>query len=98
MTRVTILKTNEGTKILGAMQCSNGSYWDAEGCYRYCNNADYSETGNEIQAHKLLMITADLGHDSVEEKEWYKNRENFIDVEIPYYTNQEYQYLNRGEW
>lgn len=97
MTKVTILKTNNGTKILGTMQCSNGAYWDAEGCYKYCNNVGDSEIRKEVQAHKLLTITADLGHDSVEEKEWYKNRDNFIDVEIPYYTNQEYQYLNRSE-
>ena len=33
MAKITILKTNKGTKILGAIQCSNGAYWDAEGCY-----------------------------------------------------------------
>lgn len=46
---------------------------------------------------RSLQLRGSSRHDSVEEKEWYKNRDNFIDVEIPYYTNQEYQYLNRGE-
>ena len=46
----------------------------------------------EHQAFKLVKIASDLGHDSVSEKEWWKNRENFIAVEIDYDVKQEYQY------
>ena len=89
MAKVTILKTNNGTKILGTTQCSNGSYWDAEGCYKYCNT--YSDFMNEHQAFKLASIASDLGHDSVPEKDWWKNRNNFIDLEIDYTVDQSYK-------
>lgn len=92
MAKVTILRTDKGTKILGTMQCSNGAYWDAEGCYKYCNNMD-TDFMKEHQAFKLTSIASDLGHDSVPEKEWWKSRENFIDMEIDYDVKQSYQYL-----
>ena len=64
MEKVTILRTNKGTKILGTMQCSNGAYWDAEGCYKYCNNMD-TDFMREHQAFKLVSIASDFGHDCV---------------------------------
>lgn len=77
MSRVTILKTNKGTKILGTTQCSNGAYWDAEGCFRYCNLMGANLKGSypsmeEHQASKLLMFTSDLGKDCVSEEKWWK--------------------------
>lgn len=92
MAKVTILKTNKGTKILGATQCSNGCYWDAEGCYRYCNNTMNTDFMREHQAFKLVSIASDLGHDCVNEEQWWKNRDNFVDAEIDYDVVQTYQY------
>lgn len=89
MAKVTILKTNKGTKILGAMQCSNGAYWNAEGCYKYCNSED-TDFMKGHQAFKLLSIASYLGHDSTNEKEWWKNKNNFVDAEIDYVVKQEY--------
>lgn len=91
MAKVTILRTNKGTKILGTMQCSNGAYWDAEGCYKYCNNMD-TDFMREHQAFKLVSIASDFGHDCVNEEHWWKNRENFVDAEIDYDVVQTYQY------
>lgn len=91
MAKVTILRTDKGTKILGTMQCSNGAYWDAEGCYKYCNSMD-TEFMNQHQTTKLLSIASNLGRDCVDEEQWWKHRENFIDVEIDYDVEQTYQY------
>ena len=33
-----ILKTDDGIKLFGCLQCSNGSWYTAEGCFKYCNN------------------------------------------------------------
>lgn len=89
MARVTILKTNIGTRILGTTQCSNGSWWDADGCYKYCNNED-SEFMRRHQASKLISISSDFGTIKAEER-WWENRENFVDVEIDFETIQSYQ-------
>ena len=89
MAKVTILKTNKGTRMLGATQCFNGAYWDAEGCFKYCNDAS-SDFLNEHQSNKLLSISTELGHESVSDKEWWKNRDNFIDAKIDYEVNQKY--------
>ncbi len=91
MARVTILRTNKGTKILGATQCSNGAYWDAKGCYKYCNSMD-TDFMKEHQAFKLVSIASDLGHDCVDEEQWWKNGDNFVDAEIDYDVVQTYQY------
>lgn len=90
MSKVVILVTNNGTKLIGTTQCSNGSWWDAEGCYKYCNS-EGDEYWNQHQANKLLAIATDLGRDSVKDDKWYKNRNNFIDIEIPYNTEQRYR-------
>ena len=37
MAKVVILKTSEGVKLIGNFQCSKGAYWNAEGCFKYCN-------------------------------------------------------------
>lgn len=91
MAKVTILRTNKGTKILGTTQCSNGAYWNAEGCYKYCNDMD-TDFMKEHQAFKLVSIASDLGYDCVDEEQWWKNRDNFVDVEIDYDVTQIYQY------
>ena len=91
MAKVTILRTNKGTKILGTTQCSNGAYWNAEGCYKYCNDMD-TDFMKEHQAFKLVSIASDLGRDCVDEEQWWKNRDNFVDVEIDYDVTQIYQY------
>lgn len=90
MAKVIILKTNKGTKILGATQCSNGAYWDAEGCFKYCNlgNSDFY---NKHQASKLLSIATDLGNECSNKDEWWKSRDNFIDLEINFETTQTYK-------
>ena len=51
-----------------------------------------TEFMNQHQATKLLRVSSDLGHDCVDEEQWWKNRENFIDVEIDYDVVQTYQY------
>ena len=90
MAKAVILKTNEGVLMVGAWQCSSGAYWDAEGCFNYCNS-EVNEWRKKHQAQKLIYNSTTLGHEPKTEEEWYKNRENFIDIEIPYdNVNQEY--------
>lgn len=91
MAKAVILKTNEGVMLTGNFQCSNGSWFDAEGCFNYCN-ANETEALNKHQMHKLINNATLLGHQPTAEPNWYKHRQNFIDIEIPYTdVIQEYQ-------
>ena len=83
MAKVVILKTNKGVMMMGGWQCSNGAYWTAENCYKYCNSED-SDFFNSHQAHKLMNVATHLGFYPKAEEYWYKNRDNFVDIEIGY--------------
>lgn len=83
MAKAVVLKTNYGVNLIGAWQCSNGSYWDAEGCFNYCNN-ERTESMNRHQASKLIYNSTTLAFNPKTDEDWYKHRENFIDIEIPY--------------
>ena len=83
MAKGVILKTSGGVYLIGTIQCSNGSWFDADGCYAYCN-LEETEFWNEHQSRKLCSSATLLGHLPIVEKDWYKYRENFIDVEIPF--------------
>lgn len=89
MAKAVILKTNHGTYIIGSLQCSNGAYWTAENCYKYCD--EESDFLKAHQASKLIEASTKLGHDKVLEDDWYKNRDNFVDVEISFETSQKYK-------
>lgn len=93
MSKAVILKTDRGVMIMGAWQCSNGSWFDAEGCFKYCNIDGKSDVYNEHQAKKLSFMSAHLAFRPKHDKDWYKYRENFIDIEIPFNeVEQEYSY------
>ena len=94
MSKAVILKTNEGILLVGAWQCSNGAYFDAEGCFKYCNSAE-SELTNKHQSFKLTSLATPLGFRPKEKDDWYKHRENFIDIGIPY-DDVEQDYLWEG--
>ena len=90
MARVVILKTDQGIQLLGSTQSSNGAYFDAEGCFRYCNE-NKSEQRNRLQATKLSYIATLLAYKPKSESDWYKHRENFIDTEVKYECDQSYK-------
>lgn len=93
MSKAVILKTDRGVLITGAWQCSNGGWFDAQGCFNYCNVDGKSDTYIRNQVEKLLGITSLMGRRPKQDEDWYKNRENFIDIEIPYdEVEQEYSY------
>lgn len=50
-----ILKTDDGIKLFGCLQCSNGSWYTAEGCFKYCNN-NKSEKRNMLQALNCPLV------------------------------------------
>lgn len=81
MANAVILKTNKGIKLCGSIQCSNGMVFDAQGCYNYCQSD--SNRISKLQATKLMNISTSLGTECTEEN-WYENRNNFIDVTIPF--------------
>lgn len=83
MAKAVVLKTDKGIKLIGSWQCCNGSYWDAEGCFKYCNSEE-NEYRNMHQANKLIYNSTTLGFYPKTNENWYKNRDNFIDIEIPY--------------
>ncbi|MBQ6856859.1 MAG: hypothetical protein IJO13_07120 [Lachnospiraceae bacterium] len=99
MAKGVILKTNEGIKLMGNIQCSNGGWFDAEGCYNYCNiderdpNGNASDTHASHQAFKLSAAATTLAHNPKTEKDWYRNKENFVDIEIPYNCDQSFPNL-----
>ena len=72
-----ILKTDDGIKLFGCLQCSNGSWYNAEGCFKYCND-NKSERRNMLQASKLSASATYLALSPKATKDWYKHRENFI--------------------
>lgn len=77
----TILKTDEGTLLIGAIQSSNGASFDAEGCYKYCNQEGKSDYYNLHSSRKLKGCSTLLNHEKQSE-DWYKSRNNFIDTEF----------------
>lgn len=87
MAKAVILKTSDGVKVIGTVQCSNGAWFDAEGCFKYCQ-AD-TEFLSKHQAFKLCATATSLGNEKQSE-DWYKYRENFINIEIPFECSQEY--------
>ena len=89
MSKAVILKSDRGIKIMGSIQCSNGYIFDAEGCFRYCNE-HISEHRDRLQAQKLVCACGILANEPKEKEDWYKDRANFIDVEIPYECDQSY--------
>lgn len=75
MAKAVILKTSEGVKLVGSFQCSNGAYWDADGCFKYCNS-ESSETLNALQVTKLLYNATILGFEPKTKGDWYKDKKN----------------------
>lgn len=92
MAKGVILLTDEGVKLMGSIQCSNGAYFDAEGCFNYCNN-EKTESMNKHQAFKLKASSTSLNvRQNFKTPEWYKDRNNFIDVNIDYEVDQTYKW------
>lgn len=99
MAKGVVLRTDRGIMLMGAIQCSNGAYFDAEGCFKFCN-VSYMIPKHQIsrhQANKLIGCSTTLSHNEFAEPNWWENRNNFIDVDIPYEVNQSYQELRRME-
>lgn len=90
MAKVVILKTDQGIQLVGNIQSSNGAYFDAEGCFRYCNE-NKSEQRNRLQATKLSCISTLLAYEPKSGFDWYKRRENFIDTDVQYECDQSYK-------
>ena len=100
MTKAVIIKTKDGTYLMGNRQCSNGYWFDAEGCFNYCNKVgkdgdaeDEKDFLSQHQSKKLLHASTLIGNDFVIESNWYKNKDNFIEIGID--LRQEYEYLRR---
>lgn len=92
MAKATIFKTNIGIMMIGSIQCSNGAWFDAEGCYKYCNEDGMSNIFNKSQSDKLIYNSTLLSREPKAPDNWYKYRENFIDIEIAFECNQAYNF------
>lgn len=91
MAKGVVLITDKGVMLMGATQCSNGAWFDADGCYKYCNSSD-KEFNNKHQAFKLTASSTILSvRKGLADENWYKNRENFKDVNIDYEVDQTYK-------
>lgn len=90
MAKAVVLKTDHGIKLFGNTQCSNGLWFDAQGCFNYCN-MEVSENMQQLQASKLIYGSTTLASNPKQCSDWFKNRENFIDVEISYECDQSYK-------
>lgn len=90
MAKGVVLLTNEGVKLMGSIQCSNGGWFDAEGCYKYCNS-ERTKGLNRHQAFKLAASATSLNvRPGFRPENWYEDRENFVDVNIDYEVDQSY--------
>lgn len=98
MAKGVVLKTDRGVMLMGAIQCSNGAYFDAEGCFQYCNVSHMipKHQVSRHQANKLIGCSTILSHNEFVERNWWENRNNFIDVEISYNVDQRYNF-KRGD-
>lgn len=93
MAKAVILKTDKGLMIHRTYESSNGNCFDADGCFLYCQD----ERGyflERIQAFKLKSASLFLTSEPKMGELWYKDRESFIDIEIPWETNSELPILD----
>lgn len=88
--RGVVLYTNKGILLLGRIQCSNGAWFDAEGCYNYCNQ-EKTDVFKEHQASKLCYNATILANYPRKGRDWYKERENFKDIDLPIIVDQTYK-------
>lgn len=91
MAKAVILKTNTGIYLFGSMQCCNDSWFDAEGCYKYCQ--EKTEFYSFHHSQNLKFNATKIGHERTK-TDWYKHRKNFIDIEVPFECTQDYQNSN----
>jgi hypothetical protein len=90
MAKAVILQTDKGIRIMGTTQCCNGAWWDAEGCFKYCNENGRSEEFCKLQAEKLIYNSSTLAWQPKGKENWYRSRENFIDIELDFECDQTY--------
>ena len=90
MAKGVILLTDDGVHLLGTIQCSNGAWFDASGSFKYCN-CEATESMNKHQAFKLKASATSLNvRPGFKSADWYKDPNNFIDVNIDYEVDQTY--------
>lgn len=87
MAKAVILKTDKGVMIMGAIQSSNGAWFNADGCYKYCQEETPWKSAH--QSHKLIHNSSLIGKETTSD-DWYLHRENFVDIEIPFTCTQKY--------
>ena len=90
MAKGTILKTNKGIFLMGSIECSNGSKFDADGCYRYCNESDCDMVLTRVRVNNLIEVATLLSREVLADKSWYEYRNNFIDVDVDFECDQSY--------
>ena len=96
---VVLLKTDDGIFLKGAIQASNGSWFDAQGCFEYCNG-EQNETVNDhakrMKARKLKSVSTLVSYSMNGDKDWYLDRANFVDykIESDSDVDQKYDYNN----
>lgn len=76
--RATVLRTDRGTRLFWTFQDNRGYFFDAEGCYQYCQE---NGAKGKIQARKLIHLSKKI-LDHTEPENWYRYRNNFMDLEI----------------
>jgi hypothetical protein len=81
-----LMYTDEGLRILG-IQYSNRKPWTKEEAFKYCNHSEESDFQNQVRANKLKLKSVLFNTGNKEDKDWYKNTNNFkeIDITIDYY-------------
>ncbi len=87
MAKAVVMKTDQGIMLFGSTQTVSGVWWNAEGCYKYCQRSE--KWLGALQSHKLVHASTLIGYEKNSE-DWFTKRENFIDVEIPFNCSQTY--------
>lgn len=83
MAKAVILKTNDGIKLVGVINRNDIVLENAESYFNSCNN-NKNDFFNMQQLSKILAKATHLSLTPVAGNDWYKHRENFVDIEIPY--------------
>ena len=82
MAKAVLLKTNDGIRLVGVVKRNNLTLENAESYFNSCNN-NKTEFFNMQQVAKLLANATTLSFNPVTGNDWYKHKENFVDIEIP---------------
>ena len=75
-----LIITDSGIMQFGAVRGENGDYFTAKTLYEYCNKYPHDETLTKTMVGNVVRNSRIINQNKKGETDWYKKRENFIDI------------------